>query len=278
VHGASDVLVAANDGRYSALAYRVPVAGGARRCRFALVDLAAATVEQPHTMCRADESVAALALEDSAAGPIACLGIDREPGRIDAADAADAADERDRLGNRLVALDSRSGTPLASTALRGRPAGLVLAGAWDRPGSRLYSVEAPAGERPSTPSLSAAAPLACRLRSVGRPAPPVPRGRRNPTAVGRSGSSEGDLAAEWRPTRPPDVPPHLPAPCPPLPPPAAPLASGSWNGPVAKLRSFHPPELVPRRGRRSGSGRNGYRAPMRTPARGRRVWSAPGAG
>lgn len=140
---------------------RTPLLGdtrNVRRCRLALVDLAAAIVEQPHTVCRAGEAVTAMALEDGAAGPVAYLAIAREPAGIDA---EAAADEPDGRGSRLVALDGRSGTLLAATAVRCRPASLVLAAAWDRPGSRLYSVEAPRALQPGS-----GAPDAWRLLAL----------------------------------------------------------------------------------------------------------------
>jgi hypothetical protein len=153
--GARAVLLAGDGGDYAAVVYLLPAGGppalGAPdpgpACGLALIDLRVGAVEAAYPLCTPRELPTGLALERSAAGPVASLALWHR------------ATPADRVflpaGARLVRLAARTGTRLGEAPTNGlpRPAdaggSLVLAPGPDG-APRLYTVEALPGSQLAT--------------------------------------------------------------------------------------------------------------------------------
>ena len=152
---AYEARLAGDGGRYAVVVDRAPAgpptgpATAPACCRLTLVDVpaggvaAAAAVGGPH------ELVTGLALDDGPAGPVAYLALWRPgpgaPGAPgDPSGAAGAA-------GRVVAVDARTGAPVAVLPLGGKPVPLALGPAPGRLGRRLYAVERLAGPEDEPP-------------------------------------------------------------------------------------------------------------------------------
>jgi hypothetical protein len=120
------------------LAYRVapPGAGGAQRCRLALLDLEAGAVVRTHNVCGAGESVRDVALDEATGAPIAYVALWRgsPPDSIGDPGGDDGS-------GRVVALAAETGAVLASHATAEVPERLLLGPAPDGVGRRVYCLE-----------------------------------------------------------------------------------------------------------------------------------------
>jgi hypothetical protein len=161
---AQRVLAAAGGPDIAAIVYLTsggaPAAAGrtdedGRCCRLAIVDLSSGTVRQSHAIAAPGEVVTSLALAGGAAETVAYLGLSRS-GMWAVGD------------QRIVAVDARSGTMLATRRLAAAPAQLTLAPGVDRLGEWLYAVEPTdfagvASEVPARARLLALDPLTLDL-------------------------------------------------------------------------------------------------------------------
>jgi hypothetical protein len=138
-HAPHDAILAADGGRYAAVAYRLPPAdaiASSAGCRLALLDATAGTVVRTHPVCAAHESISTLALENGPAGPIAYLGIRDWDSHEVPGPGAGGSDGRDRV----IALDADSGAVHAVLLVAGLPGHLTLAPAPGRGPTTLYAV------------------------------------------------------------------------------------------------------------------------------------------
>jgi hypothetical protein len=148
--GARAVLLAGDGERYAvvisllALPLADDGAGESRRsgavCRLALVDLRSGTVEAIHTVCAPGDLPTGLAMETTAAGPIAYVAVWSRAAQVGA--------NLRLAGARVVAVQARTGRMLAALPLAGLPrpissgGSLILAAGRNGAGRRLYCVEA----------------------------------------------------------------------------------------------------------------------------------------
>jgi hypothetical protein len=156
--GSRAVLLAGDGGSYAAVVYVLtssPAADGldaarpgGTSCRLALVDLRSGASEAAHTVCGAGDLPTALALETTAAGPVAYVAVWSR--------AAQGSMGPRAAGARIVAVQARTGAALATLPLAGlpRPASsggsLILAAGPGGAGRRLYGVEALPGSETAT--------------------------------------------------------------------------------------------------------------------------------
>jgi YVTN family beta-propeller protein len=112
-----------------------------RPCRLALVDLVTGQIKRTHAFCTAADTVYAVAMENSAAGPIAYLALWRWSARIPVT----ATAARRTAGGRLEVIHAETGAPLGVSPLAGFPGQVLLAPSPGRAGLRLYCVEGVGG-------------------------------------------------------------------------------------------------------------------------------------
>jgi hypothetical protein len=146
--GARAVLLAGDGGAYAAVVY-VFAAATARdgtdsgrsataACRLALVDLRSGAVEAAHTVCGPGDLPTGLAMETTAAGPVAYFAMWSRASQGSASSRA--------AGARIVAVQAKTGAMLATVPLAGLPrpvssgGSLLLAPGPNGSGRRLYCV------------------------------------------------------------------------------------------------------------------------------------------
>jgi DNA-binding beta-propeller fold protein YncE len=144
---ARDVLLAGDGQRYAVVAYPAQIAApAAPPCRLALVDLATGAVVRSQIVCAARESLHSLALEATAAGPVAYLGLWQAPSAP-----GEAASRRLPARGEIVAIQADTGTVTGRMSLAGVPEHLVPAARPGRVGERLYCVEGSPGPEVRNP-------------------------------------------------------------------------------------------------------------------------------
>jgi DNA-binding beta-propeller fold protein YncE len=151
-----DVLLAGDGQRHAAAAYPVRTADpAAPPCRLAVVDVATGAVVGTRIICAARESLHSLALERTAAGLVAYVGLWRAP--------TDAGGRPLPGSGAIVAVETATGAVAGRTGMAGVPEHLLLAAAPGHEGPRLYAVEGTPGPEarnpgvPSVPGLDAGA-------------------------------------------------------------------------------------------------------------------------
>ncbi|MGH2352244.1 MAG: YncE family protein [Chloroflexota bacterium] len=215
--GAQDVVLAGDGRRYAIAAYRMsppvadaPVPEGqgpaADPCHLALLDLVAGTVAARSTLapatCDASDSIRSLASAQAAGGAVAYVGLWRWP---QTAAPAAGSGRVVKVEMSAVGITAQHVLPL-----EGAPERLVLGTAAERPGDRLYAVEAVPGPQHADWALARgeeyAPPRAWHLLGVDPDAllpETVLSLRQPPTAVALSPDGRRAYALIARDGRPP---------------------------------------------------------------------------
>lgn len=141
-----DLLLAGDGQRYAVAAHPVRLVGPtAPPCRLAVIDLATGAVVRTQVVCAARESIHSLALERTATGPVAYLGLWRAPGEVDGILVAGSG--------AVVAIQTDTGAVVGRASLAGVPEQLVLAAAPGQVGDPLYCVEGAPGPEVRNPGI-----------------------------------------------------------------------------------------------------------------------------